>query len=84
MGGHPSSTVCATKSAGKHAVKEYNNASRNTSLSYISFIFKSSPSFTIIIFHIPRLPWKQPFKRQEIKSHLTAFSNLCKLTVQVK
>ena len=31
MGGHPSSTVCATKSAGKHAVKEHNNASRSTS-----------------------------------------------------
>ena len=32
------------------------------SLSYISFIFKSSPSFTIIIFHIPWLPWKQPVR----------------------
>ena len=26
MGGHSSSTVCATKSAGRHAVRVYNNA----------------------------------------------------------
>ena len=31
MGGHPSSTDCATKFAGKHAFKEYNNTSRSTS-----------------------------------------------------